>query len=643
MKLKAVCKIKLSTIRKDIDMPVKTGKKIPYRSPLSNALWSFRWMWKDAPAAFFLKAFTVPVNVSLTYAGIYLPSLAVAQVTDHASLGHAALRIGLLLLFILAATTVQRFSAQLHYPVLSPYRTKRRMALEEKAMNCLYQTYEKKEIRDLWERACRATEMWNGIMPISDMPLHSLRLVENILCYCLFGTVISFVSPWLVPILTIAPAVNWLCAKRYQQWTYNTRAERSDLDSKLDYMSSVSSDFKAGKDIRIYGMTEWFRQVWQNISRQRMVWDKRVAWRNFLSQIANLAVILLRDGAAYVLLISMTLAGEINVDKFVLYFAAISSFASFVGNIVNEWNRARECSLALCDYREFVEMPDPAASGKESIEPHLHAAPEIRIEHVSFRYDGAKEDTLRDVSFTIHPGERIALVGANGAGKTTLVKLLCGLYIPTEGNIKINGTSIGRFARQDYYRLISPVFQDVKTTFFSLAETVSGQLERDTDMAQAEECLRAAGLGEKLDSLPYGIRSMLDKQLNEDGIELSGGELQKLMLARALYKNAPMLVLDEPTAALDPIAENQIYLQYNHMAKGKSSLFISHRLASTRFCDRILYLKGGRIAEEGTHDELLALGGEYSRLYEIQSCWYREDYAVEENSVNETLIQGGSS
>ena len=584
-------------------------------------------MLKEAPLALGLMVFDVPVNVALSYAGVYLPALVVAEVTGKQTFSHALRSVGMIILFMFAAEALLLFSQSLsRHGLWIIYRYQKTSELDRKSMECFYQIYEKKQIHDLYDRASMATQMWNGSQPITDMPKRSLKLVENVLSYCLFGSVISMVNPWLVPILTIAPAVNWLCARMYRKWEYNNREKWADLDRKLAYVGNKPSDFAAAKDIRIYGMAGWFGETFALLSRQRQTWDKKIALRMFLSRIADLVVILIRDGAAYAMLIQMTLGGEITVDKFVLYFSAISMFASFVGNIMNEWNGIHVTSLKLCDYREYMDLPEMEGTGETDVNDFLQEAPEIRFEHVCFRYEGAEQDTLHDIHFTIRAGEKIALVGRNGAGKTTLVKLLCGLYQPTEGDIKINGISVGKFNRKDYYRLFSPVFQDIKTAFFSLAETVSGQVGHGTDETRAEQCLRLAGLGEKIDTLPQGIHTKLDKQVNKEGIELSGGELQKLMLARALYKDAPVLVLDEPTAALDPIAENNIYRQYNKITKAKTSLFISHRLASTQFCDRILYLKDGKITEEGTHDELTSLGGEYSELYEMQSCWYREDY-----------------
>ena len=322
----------------------------------------------------------------------------------------------------------------------------------------------------------------------------------------------------------------------------------------------------------------------------------------------------------------MTLRGEIAVDKFVLYFAAISSFATWVGKILNVWNKLHASSLHLCDLREFLELPDYQGKGEAEIEKHLKGAPEIVFDHVSFRYEGAEQDALHDISFTMKPGEKIALVGLNGAGKTTLVKLLCGLYLPTSGEIRMNGVSIDKFTLRDYYKMFSPVFQDIRTGFFSLAQTVAGTADEMVDEMRVERCMKMSGLTDKLDSLPKGIHTKLDKQLNQDGTELSGGEAQKLMLARALYKDAPVLVLDEPTAAMDPIAESNVYREYQKMAEQKSALFISHRLASTRFCDRIFFLEKGCIVETGSYDQLMKRGGKYSQLYEMQSCWYRKDY-----------------
>lgn len=625
----------------------KKQKVKPYRSALSNAVWSFQGIWRDAPCFFLLMLLEIPLNVCLAYTEIYLPSLVVAEITNYSPLtateitsysplaaaeitnrsplAQAAFKTGAVILVMLVCHIVQNFSDYASRGYLAKYRYQRCVAIDRKSLNLFFQDYEKKEIRDLRNRATRATQLWNGVQPVSDVPKRSLKLLENVLCYLLFGSVISFVSPLLVPVLTIAPAVNWFCARAYRSWEYSQREYVTDLDRKIWYVQEKTDDFAAAKDIRIYGMAGWFREVFTDLSRRRSSWEKQAVRRRFLSRIADLFVILLRDGAAYILLIQMTLEGSITVDRFLLYFSAISMFASFIGNIMNEWNGIRSTSLDICDYRRYMDLPEQDGSGEESIEKHLAAAPEIAFEHVSFRYEGAGSDTLHDISFRIRPGEKIALVGLNGAGKTTLVKLLCGLYRPTEGNIRINGISYRSFYRKDYYRLFSAVFQDVQTGFFSLAETVSGQTAENTDILRAEQCMRRAGLGEKLDSLPQGSRSRLDKQLHADGTELSGGELQKLMLARALYKDAPVLVLDEPTAALDPIAENRIYLQYRDMTRDKTSLFISHRLASTQFCDRILFLKDGAVTEEGTHQELLSLGGEYAELYEIQSCWYRDE------------------
>ncbi len=604
----------------------KEKKKKPYRSAWSNAMWSFREMLTGTPRTFWVMAASVPLGVFVAWSGIELPALVVSEVTKGATFRHAALSVGILLGAILAATALKNFFSMLSYAYQNRYRFRMCVRLEKKSMHCFYGDYEKKETRDLYTRAQKATWMWNGRVLLIEVPQKSLLLLQSVICYILFGTVISFANPWLVLLLTVTPIVDLLCQRAYQNYEYRTRAERTDIEKKISYVSSRSADFAAAKDIRVYGMYGWFRSVWLGLFDKNMAWEKKFRMRNFLSALPGLGVILLRDGLAYAVLIAMALRGEITVDRFVLYFSAVSGFADHISNIFSSWTDMHAASLTVSDFREYLDLPDQDGSGSESIDAHLTHAPEITFDHVSFRYDGAENNTIDDLSVTFRPGERVALVGMNGAGKTTLVKLLCGLYRPTSGEIRIDGVPVGEFRRDDYYRLFSPVFQTVRTAYFSLAETVVGIVGDGVDRTRAEECMRRAGLGKKLDSLPKGIDTHLDKQVNKDGIELSGGEAQKLMMARALYKNAPVLVLDEPTAALDPIAENDIYMQYRDMTEGKTSLFISHRLASTRFCDRILFLENGKITEEGSHEELISRGGEYAKLFEIQSCWYRDGY-----------------
>ncbi|MDE5746870.1 MAG: ABC transporter ATP-binding protein/permease, partial [Acetatifactor sp.] len=261
--------------------------------------------------------------------------------------------------------------------------------------------------------------------------------------------------------------------------------------------------------------------------------------------------------------------------------------------------------------------------GDESVE-RLGQTHEIRLEHVSFRYEGKQEDTIHDLSLTIAPGEKIALVGHNGAGKSTLVKLLCGFYHPTQGRILVGGHSIEEYDLNEYYKLLSTIFQEANMLPLSIACNVSGMGEEHTDMDKVRKCLEEAGLSGDIEKLENREQTYLTQTFRPDGVELSGGMTQKLMLARAIYKDAPIFVLDEPTAALDPIAESRVYQEYDKFADRKTSIFISHRLASTKFCDRILFLEKGEILEEGSHEELLGQGGKYAEMFQIQSQYYQE-------------------
>lgn len=315
-----------------------------------------------------------------------------------------------------------------------------------------------------------------------------------------------------------------------------------------------------------------------------------------------------------------------------LFFGAVGGFTAWVSGILGGFNTLHKQSLDISSVRECLEFPEPFKfEDGEPIKTEENRLYEIRLENVSYRYPGADKDTLTNVNLTLHPGEKLAVVGLNGAGKTTLIKLICGFLDPTEGRILLDGKDIRDYNRRDYYKMFSAVFQE----FSLLAGTIATNVAQDSegfDMERVKDCVEKAGLRKKIESLKDGYDTYLNREVFEDAMLLSGGETQRLMLARALYKNAPFIVLDEPTAALDPIAESEMYQKYNEMTSGKSSIYISHRLASTRFCDRIIMIADGRIGEEGTHEELLKAGGKYAELYEVQSKYYKE--GEEENEEN---------
>ena len=351
-------------------------------------------------------------------------------------------------------------------------------------------------------------------------------------------------------------------------------------------------------------------------------------------QIVDFFMVLIRDGVMYAWLISRAVAGEIDASRFVLYFTAMTELAEVVTGIRWWWSCVCEGAMQVSDYRECMEVPDRMNRGKGI--PLPQGAFSIVFRNVSYRYQESGKNVLERVSFEVKAGEKLALVGLNGAGKTTLIRLMCGLLTPTEGEILLDGHRPGEYNREELYSLFGLVPQNYHLLPFSIARNVAcAEEEEEIDRNRLEICLRKAGLEEKIRSLPQGADTPLNRQVNPGGVEFSGGETQKLLLARLLYRKPKCIILDEPTAALDPIAEDRMYRQYNEITDGATSVFISHRLASTRFCDRIFLLDGAGIAEAGTHEELMAAGKKYRELFEVQSKYYKTGQELPEGEKEE--------
>jgi ABC-type multidrug transport system fused ATPase/permease subunit len=319
----------------------------------------------------------------------------------------------------------------------------------------------------------------------------------------------------------------------------------------------------------------------------------------------------------------MILAGQLGIGDFVLYAGCVRNLAEALQILMRTFAKLRKCSAEVNDYRAYNEFCDAQSGGEEKLPEAKEYT--VTFENVSFKYPGREDYALRNLNLTLPFGEKLAVVGLNGAGKTTFVKLLLKLYQPTEGRILLGGVDLRKIDTEEYYALFAPVFQDLELYAFSLAENVSMKTREATDSGRAKECLERAGLGEKLKEWPKGIETPMLRILHDDGILLSGGEKQKMALARALYKDAPIVVLDEPTAALDALSESEIYERFDSFVRGKSAVYVSYRLASTRFCDRIVMFENGELVECGSHEELMELGGKYAQLFELQAKYYQEE------------------
>lgn len=452
-------------------------------------------------------------------------------------------------------------------------------------------------------------------------------LTANLVGFIIYVSLLTSVQPLLILIILVTTVISYLIGNYLNGYGYRHREEEAEYERHMDYITGRARDLSAAKDIRIFGLRPWLEDLYGKAMESYTAFHSKAQSVYIWAKIADLVLAFLRNAIAYAYLIGLVIQNDLGVAEFLLFFTAVGGFTQWVAGILGGFNTLHKQSLDISTVRECLEYDEPFKfDGGEHIEAEADRKYEIRLENVSFCYPGADKNTLTNINLTLHPGEKLAVVGLNGAGKTTLMKLICGFLDPTEGRVLLDGKDIRNFNRADYYTMFSAVFQSFSILAGTIATNVA-QNDVGIDMERVKECIEKAGLRAKIESLPEGYETYLNREVYEGAILLSGGETQRLMLARALYKNAPFIVLDEPTAALDPIAESDMYQKYNEMTSGRSSIYISHRLASTRFCDRIIMIDNAGISEEGTHDELLKLGGKYAGLYEVQSKYYKEGEA----------------
>ncbi|MFR8373406.1 MAG: ABC transporter ATP-binding protein [Lachnospiraceae bacterium] len=601
-------------------------------SLLNNVFFLLRMIRKYLPMSFVFVIIDIPLAVFMDYVGVRIPNLIVGMIQGYSvSVGMVA---ALGIASVLAAVTLQ-YGNRMVSAQAPQLCAKLDLKLFEKYMTCSYEKLEDADFTAHYKEADGYLADDNHFL--SEAAMHIIEIGSGALGIILYFSILIRLPKWVLAVLITGTIVELLISRNAE----NERKKRQEtigrLTRKADYMNKTAADVRSAKDIRIFGMIPWLEEKFTAVLdrfhiENTQVEKQRIRIAGIRAGISGVLEIL-----TGILLAVFVLQEKLSLAEYILYVGAIRSFSMWsfqFGTLMQNFYRMNgdlSRIRSFIDGEETIQLNTQTQVNKQSNRSIVNTTgmkfdhvSKIEFLHVFYRYPKSDRWIVKDLSFVIEDGEKIALVGMNGAGKTTMIKLLCGLLIPTKGTIRINGVSSTDISREDYYRLFSTVFQDIHLFPASIQRNIVCSDEQ-IDPIRFDDAVKKSGMDQVAQKFRDGLNTLLVAEVDADAVNLSGGQVQKLMLARAIYKNAPILLLDEPTAALDPIAEKNIYLQYNEMAEGKVSVFISHRLASTVFCDRIFFMKNGIIAEEGTHEELIQKKGDYYEAFSVQSKYYQEE------------------
>lgn len=589
----------------------------------SNSLFMVRKALESRPRVLVLTLFQALFVVAGSLLELYVTPVILGSLERHDGLGKL---FGIISFFALGIMAVYALSGYLEKNQMfarTPVRFLITCKMWEKAGSCSYPVRESQDFIRAYAKSMDASH--GNTSPTEDIWNTFAKILQNLLGFAIYLYLLTHVDLLIAAVTVVLAAAGYLVNSYLNGWGYRHRQEEADIKNRFFYFREKARDRRLAKDVRVFGMGEWLGELMDKSIGMLQDFYLRRERIYLLADFTDIALSFLRNGVAYAWLLYLTLRGNMSASEFLLYFTAVSGFTTWISGILQSFSTLHRQSIEISAIRELADYEEPFLfeDGK-GLPINKEAFYTIELKNVTFRYPGSEREIFSHLNLTLHSGEKLAVVGANGAGKTTLIKLLCGFYDPDEGEVLLNGINIKEYDRRDYYQLFAAVFQDFSLLAGEVAENVASFV-REIDMERVRDCIRKVGLEKKMEELPAGYHTHLVKEVYDDAAEFSGGELQRLMMARLLYKDSPIMILDEPTAALDAIAESDIYQKYQELAKGKSSVFISHRLASTRFCDRIILLEDGKIAEEGTHEELLARGKTYAQLFAIQSKYYVTD------------------
>lgn len=579
---------------------------------------------KEKPQLFLVYFFDIVIMSSMSLTGIIIPkfimdevaALIGGSVSEH--LPKAVLFMALGIGVALVLNILNNINNQLMEVINEWFLEYIDVKIGEHAMKMDFEHTENPDALDALNKAKEGMSWYSG--GVHGVLYEPVNIVREIITLIGVVTVIAFTCPLLLPIQIISLIFISIFNGKKNKIETESFLKLAKVNRLFSYVMYQLADFRLGKDIRLYNSSEMMCKKAETYSVESINQWKSSENRQCKHTWAMDIINALRDGTSYFYIGYMALKGAISIGDFSMCVAAASTFYWSLHHVVTGIQQVnKNCSYAH-RYLDFINYPAAMSKGDKAVKQGEHT---VEFSHVSFKYPRSDNFVLRDINITVRSGEHLSIVGLNGAGKTTFIKLLCRLYDVTEGAILVDGVNIKEYSDEEYRRLFAVVFQDFQLFAFSMRENIA--LNGEADDGRINEVLKLTGLYEDAQKLEKGLDTCLFKGFDEKGTDLSGGQKQKTAISRALYRNSPVVILDEPTAALDPIAEYEIYRQFNTLVGGKTAIYISHRLSSCKFCDRIAVFADDTIKEYGTHDELYDKpGGIYAEMFAAQAQYYLE-------------------
>ena len=588
---------------------------------INNIKYIYKLLFKRKRSYIFWLPFLILITILITAVTTFLPSTIVYLIESNFSLENLLLIIIGLTITLLIFNVIKSY---LDNVIKIGYTITRAVdsytILRDKCFSMDYQKAETKENKDKFMKAENA--VGSNYAGIEGMYVAFPELVISLLGVLIYGILTVFISPIILLIVLAAFFINILLMFFVRKKDSILWDEYAKNQNKIRYFSITSESEKAAKDIRNYSLASKFKRILDSYVKILKKYQIKINFLWFLPPFELSIFALVRDLVSYAILIYQAINGTIGASEFVALLASVTAFNNYVDQASLSIDDCARCNQEITYFLDYLKTNNDFNYENKANIDVLNKPFEIEIKNLSFKYGKSDEYIFKDLNLKINSGEKVALVGINGAGKTTLAKLLVGLYSPAEGEILVNGHNINDFNINDYYNYVSIVNQEVQPLAFTIKDNIICSYEFDKD--KFNQVLLDSGFKEKVDSLKDKENTFITQNFSTKGINLSGGETQKMILARAIYKKSSFLILDEPTSALDPLAEGLLYEKYNHLCKDKTSIFISHRLSSTRFCECIYYLENGKIVEMGTHDELMSKKGKYFEMFNVQSKYYKD-------------------